>query len=138
MRVVCLIVKGISILSLNVCGLKSKLKVPEVINLCKSHDLLCFSEIRCDKIDMQNVKESFYSIGFEVFYRVRSKISLQKSGGIMIAAKSELKHYLKLIHGISESYLSLILDKACLGLDKHVITVLCLSTSHQVILDIQV
>lgn len=56
--------KGISILSLNVCGLKSKLKVPEFINLCKSHDLLCFSEIRCDEIDMQNVKDSFDTIGF--------------------------------------------------------------------------
>lgn len=39
----------------------------------------------------------------------------------MIAAKSELKNYLKLIRGISDSYLSLILDKARLGLEKHTI-----------------
>ena len=70
---------------------------------------------------MQNVKDSFDTIDFEVFYRVRSKIGLQRSGGIMIAAKSSLNHCLKLIRGTSDSYLSLMLDKARLGLEKHVI-----------------
>lgn len=61
---------GISIISLNVCGLMSKLRVPEFIHLCKYHDLLCFSEIRCDEIDLQIVKDSFSTIGFETFFIV--------------------------------------------------------------------
>lgn len=60
-----MISKGISILSLNVCGLRSKLRVPEFVDLRKRHDLLCISEIRCDEIDMQNVKESFDSLALK-------------------------------------------------------------------------
>ena len=49
------------ILALNVCGLKSRLNTPEFKELCASYDILCFSETKCDDIDMPIVEEVFNS-----------------------------------------------------------------------------
>lgn len=79
--------RQLNILSLNVCGLKGKLSTPEFVDVCRKHDVLCFSEIHCDEVDMDLVKEIFDEMGFSVVYRVRSVLCSYKSGGIMIAVK---------------------------------------------------
>lgn len=58
--------RQLNILSLNVCGLKSKMNTPEFLNMCRRNDVLCFSEMHCDEVDMEFVKETFDEMGFSV------------------------------------------------------------------------
>ena len=113
--------RELNILSLNVCGLKSKLSTPEFLDLCRKNDVLCFSETHCDEVDMEFVKKSFNKIGFSVVYRTRSVLCNYKSGGIILAAKKELKPLWKTVPVKSEAFVSIIIDKSYLGLQKHVV-----------------
>ena len=113
--------QSIYIISLNVCGLKSKLFTPEFVELCSKHDIICLSEIKCDEVDMKNVVEFFEKMQFTVIYSVRKVVSAYKSGGIMIAVKHEMKPHWKPVRRRSEAFISLHLDKACLNLMKDVV-----------------
>ena len=42
---------SLKILSLNICGIKSKLNCPEFINLIKSYDVIGLQETKLDDID---------------------------------------------------------------------------------------
>ena len=68
--------QSIHIVSLNVCGLKSKLFTPDFVELCRKHDIICLTEIKCDEVDMKNVTQFFQKMKFTVIYSV----STYKSG----------------------------------------------------------
>jgi hypothetical protein len=44
----------INLLSLNCCGIKSRLQYPEFQNMIRNHDILCFVETKTDDLDVIN------------------------------------------------------------------------------------
>jgi hypothetical protein len=100
--------RNIAILSLNVCGLTSKLKIPEFNTLIAKYDIVCISESKLDDID--DVKIDNYT----VFTKNRKKFK-HRSGGVAILVKSTLTDNVKIIENDCESLLLLALDKCLLG-----------------------
>ena len=84
-------------MSINVCGLKSKLNIPEFTELINSYDIICFQETKLDDVDEINID------GYTVICQNRKKISRYRSGGTAIAAKNSLLKFAKF--GKSESNL---------------------------------
>ena len=80
----------ISIVSLNTCGIRSRIEIPEFLETCKLHDILCFSETKLDNTLNDLVYETFSNIGFHVFLKHRKSMARHKSGGLMIAVKKSL------------------------------------------------
>lgn len=109
------------ILTLNVSGLKSKLSISDYVDTCLKYDVLCFSQIKCDEVDMQCIKDFFDNLGYTVIYRVRKTLSVNKSGGILIGVKNSIKSFWKPLIGRSEVSISVMIDKSFLGLPKHII-----------------
>lgn len=46
---------NLNLLTLNVCGLRLKLLLVELIELMKSYKVICMCETRCDDVDMKNL-----------------------------------------------------------------------------------
>lgn len=49
---------NLHLLTLNVCGLRSKLLLVEFIDFMKSYDVIYMCETRCDDVDMKMVKKN--------------------------------------------------------------------------------
>ena len=73
------------ILSLNVCGLLNRLKVPEFVGFLSKHDFICLSETKLDDADVYNVLLP----GFTYIPCNRKKFS-RKSGGIGLFVRQEI------------------------------------------------
>ena len=78
------------VVSLNVCGLMSKMKYPEFCEMLVSNDIICLTETKMDDLD------SFDFDGFTCFMKNRS-IYKRKSGGggggdSIASEKSDLKY----------------------------------------------
>ncbi len=88
--------QGLSILTLNVCGLKSKLQDEVFLEECSNYDILCFTETKLDDTDKELIEERFEDVGFKCVLKNRRKYSNIRSGGILIAYKYWLgKFYTK-------------------------------------------
>ncbi|MEW8546328.1 MAG: reverse transcriptase family protein [Candidatus Thiodiazotropha sp.] len=78
-------IKYLKILSLNVCGLVTKLKCPEFVSLIQEYDLIGIQETKTDDAD------SYIDIpGYEIFFQNRENISRYRSGGIALIVKKSL------------------------------------------------
>lgn len=73
---------NVNILSLNVCGLKSKLMIKDFVELIQTYDVITLCEARCDDIDEEHIKTIFQDIGFEVVLRNRFTLSRYKWGAL--------------------------------------------------------
>jgi hypothetical protein len=71
--------------SINVCGLLSKLKIPEFTNFLSKSDICCINESKLDIYDVENVKVE----GYTFLSNIRDKC-IRKSGGIGVFVKNEL------------------------------------------------
>ena len=124
-------VLDVNILSLNVCGLKSKLMVKDFVEFIKKYDIVTLCETRCDDVDMAHVKTIFKDIGFELVYKNRSILSKYKSGGLAIAITNRKKITWKIIKNSFEALLSIKVDKSSLGTHKDlIITSVYIPPSH--------
>ena len=75
----------LKVLSLNVCGLVSKLKCPEFISLIQEYDLIGIQETKADDLN------SYVEIpGYEIYFQNRVAISRYRSGGIALIVKRNL------------------------------------------------
>lgn len=77
----------IKILCLNVCGLSSKLKVPEFISFLNKYDIIGLQETKTDESDCIQLD------GFYVHLLNRVNLSRRKSGGIALFVKRKLAQY---------------------------------------------
>jgi exonuclease III len=59
--------KTLRIVSLNVCGLVSKLQTPEFLDFLNKYDIICLSETKTDRADSLQVKN------FSVFSKHRKQ-----------------------------------------------------------------
>lgn len=71
------------IVSINVCGLASKLRNPEFVDVISKYDIICLTETKTDKADNIDIPN------FSVFSKHRSNLSFRKSGGTRIQRRVE-------------------------------------------------
>ena len=81
---------SLDVLSLNVCGIKSKLFSADFVNLINDYDVICFTETKCDGVDMINFKDRMENNGFDIVFKNRNKLSRFLSGGIFMGIKRML------------------------------------------------
>ena len=81
---------SLDVLSLNICGIKSKLFSADFVNFIIDYDVICFTETKCDDIDMINIKDRMENNGFDIVFKNRNKLSRFQSGGILMAIKRML------------------------------------------------
>ena len=77
-------------LSLNVCGIKSKLFSADFVKFIDDYDVICFTETKCDNVDMINIKDRMENNGFDIVSKNRNKLSRFKSGGILMGIKKNV------------------------------------------------
>lgn len=75
----------IKIVSLNVCGLCSKLQTPDFLEFINEHDIVCLTETKTDCADVIDVEN------YTVISKHRSNLSSHKSGGIVVYVRNTLK-----------------------------------------------
>ena len=78
----------LKLLSLNVCGLKSKLKIPEFIETVNSYDIVALQESKLDDVDNIEVP------GYTVFCQKRKKISRYRSDGTAFLFRHSFNEYI--------------------------------------------
>lgn len=83
---------------INVCGIRSKLLLPEFIDLIKSNDICIFLETETDIYDIFNLPTGYTS---SCTSKCRSKFC-KKSGGIIFIYKTELEIFFKFPKNDSE------------------------------------
>ncbi len=79
------------ILSLNVCGLKSKFDYPEFGELISDYDCLCFQESKCDDVDDEVLSNFFDAMGFICYtkHRTSHMLTRVRSGGLVLCIKKK-------------------------------------------------
>lgn len=77
-------------MTVNVCGLKSKLCNRVFLEECCKHTILCFTETLTDDMDIDFITSVFADLGFDAFINNRFKISSRRSGGIVVAVSKKL------------------------------------------------
>ena len=102
---------SLDVLSLNVCGIKSKLFSTDFFNFINDYDIICFTEIKCDDVDMINIKDRMENNGFGIVFKNRNKLIRFKSGDILMGIKKNVNFKWKPIRSDFDSLLSVKVDK---------------------------
>ena len=79
---------SIQFLSINVCGLKSKLLCPDFISFIGKYDIIGVQESKLDDVDKIQVP------GYQVFSNNRKALSRYRSGGITLLVKLQWLPYI--------------------------------------------
>ena len=79
---------NLKILSLNVCGLKSKLKITEFCSTCQQYDVVILCETKLDDLDSDVITVALDNLGFVAFQQNREKVAIHRAGGVLVAIKS--------------------------------------------------
>jgi hypothetical protein len=80
--------------TLNVCGLVSKKKIPDLNIFLKGMDIVCFTETKLDNFD------GVEFCGYTCFTKNRRNLK-NRSGGICILVRDELLDYVHVIESLS-------------------------------------
>lgn len=106
---------SVSLLSLNVCGIKNRLLYPEFRTLINSFDVLCLTETKLDDCDTIECEEFIFK------FKNRHKITNYRSGGIALGYKRYLEKFIRPIESECNFVYWFQVDKAVFNLDKNVI-----------------
>ena len=112
---------NISFISLNVCGLSSKLEYPEFKNALENFDVISLCETKLDNADNEYITSEFSNLGFTIFIKNRKNLTTWRSGGLLVAVKTKLSHLVCNIECHNDFMIVLKLDKRFLGFDKDII-----------------
>ncbi|MCG8112265.1 MAG: reverse transcriptase domain-containing protein [Candidatus Thiodiazotropha taylori] len=86
-------INDLKILSLNVCGLSSKLKCPEFIELINQYEIIGLQETKTDDAD------TYIELpGYTICFHNRTNISRYRSGGIVLLVKDTILPFIKIDH----------------------------------------
>ena len=77
--------------TINVCGLKNRLRHEEFINECLTNDITFIQESKTDIADEDILENLLDPYGLKIKLKHRKKISKTKSGGVAIIFKKELE-----------------------------------------------
>ena len=108
-------------LSLNVCGVKSKFLSVDFVNFIQDFDVICLCETKCDDTDMINVKKNMENIGFDIVFKNRSKLSRFKSGCLLIATKKNASFKCRHISNNYNSFLSVKVDRGSVDFGRELV-----------------
>ena len=78
--------KKLNFVSLNVCGLRAKLKFPDFQEFINKYDIVCLTEIKTDQYDEIDID------GFK-FISASRAIAKRKSGGVGLFIKAICKDF---------------------------------------------
>ena len=78
----------LNIVSLNVCGIISKLKCPDFIQWIYKYDIICLQETKTDETDVIEIP------GYTIYMYNRQKLSRYRSGGIALLVKNEISQFI--------------------------------------------
>ena len=87
---------NLRIISINVCGLKSKVTCPEFISLIENHDIICVQESKLDDVDCVQIN------GFTVYTNNRKKITRYRSGGIALIIRNSILSHIEILKNESK------------------------------------
>lgn len=87
---------NLRILSLNVCGLLTKLHCPEFLSLINDYHLICLQESKLDDLDTISIP------GYRNFSENRTSVSRYRSGGITVLVKDEIWPYVQIMKSESK------------------------------------
>lgn len=104
--------RTLKLLSLNVCGLKSKLLIPEFIDLCNEFDILTCFETKLDDLDIVKLDHHM------CIAKNRKQKVIRKSGGIAVMIKENILKYFEYIDSECEYVLWFKLDKILFNSDE--------------------
>jgi hypothetical protein len=110
-------------MALNVCGIKSKLEIDEFIDLCQSYDIICLTETKTDDTDNEELYEIFNDIGFEMSISNRCHFTNWRSGGVILAVKTEIISECKFCKIKSDICVCVTISKEFLGYDKDLVVI---------------
>ena len=96
---------SLKIYALNVCGIISKLKYPDLEEICENHDILCFLESKLDDLDEVEFKN------FMKLPPLNRKGAKRKSGGIIVFVKEYLYENIEILESSCENVLWFIVKK---------------------------
>ena len=97
-----------NILSLNTCGLRSKLNCPDFVDYLSKYDCIGLQETKLDDIDSVSIS------GYELFTKNRKQISRYRSGGIALFVRNELSSYIHIMKNESKLVLWFSISKTIL------------------------
>ncbi len=109
----------LSIVSLNVCGLRTKLEYDDFQELIKSNDIICLQEIKTDSLDHEYIKMKMKKLGYHAEIKSRQQISNVRSGGLCIIYKENLTKHCNYQHCEDNRYMQMLkVDKNLTGYEK--------------------
>ena len=97
--------RRLRITSLNVCGLRSKTIFPEFHEFTSAYDIIGFQETKTDQLDDLTLT------GFILKFKHRNNLAKRRSGGIALAYKKELGHFITVIDSPSKLVLWFTISK---------------------------
>ena len=112
--------KSVTILSLNVCGLVSKLKYDVFVEKLLEYDIVCLSETKTDQVDEITVIEFAKLHGYHCFCKSRKKMK-RKSGGLCVLISNDIVSKCKEIKTNSDTVQWLVLNKDIFEADRNVL-----------------
>lgn len=81
---------GLQICTLNVCGIKSKIDIPDFAVMCLNYDIMCLTETKTDDVDIPELSRKFDKIGFQLFASNRRKITNWRSRGVILVVHKNI------------------------------------------------
>ena len=105
----------VKLLMINVCGLVKRIQYPEFMELIEGYDILCFVETKTDDADEINLP------GFILHMKNRFTFKRVKSGGIILAYKTELSNFVNIVESESKYILWFKLNKSLFHLPRDVL-----------------
>ena len=89
------LVNDLKILNVKACGLRMKLILDDFREECSKCDIIHFNETKTDDTDIEYLQTQFAKLGFKVFVKNRSKMSVVTSGGLITAVKTGLSNHVR-------------------------------------------
>ena len=108
----------LSIQSINVCGLKGKLKIPEFRENLKLFDISLLCETKLDDADIELIQESISDLNLKAVFKNRKTVTAWRSGGLCIIYSEQLEKYLTHINSKCKLVQWLKINKTLIGTDK--------------------
>ena len=99
----------LKMMSINVCGLSSKLLCDDFVDYCCDRDLCFFQETKTDSIDEPSINDIFGAKNCRVVFQHRKQWAKYRSGGVAFMYNCKLKSKIR-ICSQNTNYLWFILD----------------------------
>ena len=106
---------------INVCGLKSKLDIPEFRDTLKVHDISLLCETKLDECDEDYILSLITPLKLKAYFKHRKTLTAWRSGGLCIFYKDSLDKYFSHINSSCKLVQWILISKVLTGSDKDVL-----------------